>query len=875
MGNPRRRTASGGRASRVRLSRRRGCVHRCLVAANASHGDSLREQIHNRGDLRLAAVVPLQLACLCMLHDGSDRPLPVRRRELYDGLLRHLLAAGRAMSGLGADAASDLDECLALLISWAWQAVRDRTTSFGLGDWPDTFTQPTPPPAQHAGSIDHVVPKVNDVAGTITRRFLHRSLLEHLVAEYIATLGTDEAGELLLPHLWYDADWQFVVPAAVAAHNLRHPGALLARLFDHVPRDVANLDAARKVALQELDQLLLAIAAESAPDQWPPEQQRMLHKCRRRNCTDLAAMTRTAQWDASNDFVRHTMIRALAKARGLAAADLASALAALHPTERDRAAARQRLLAALLTVERPDVAKQVRALSALHPTYTERTRARGFLLGALPTANPRVVFHPNLRPDAVAALAATLSALDVTEVDQAQIRQEVLAALIDPNVGAVAGLVAELSALDATDADRAEARRLLLRALTAARPSDVGDLMAALSTLDPPEADQSEVRRDLLGALPTASPWVVARAQTAFPPIPHPWAITQLLHAVVASETPEADEAEARRVLLGALPTTVPRAFIDLMAALPALHPTYADLAVARRHLLGALQIGGFDAYRLFTSLPPMHATSADLAEARHAVLGALPSADPLTSLHLLRALPVLHPTSTDRAEARRSLLAAIQADDSYVAMLVMALLDLHPVETDRAEAQRGVLAAMHTAETWCVDGLVGALHSLVSTDTERAEARRGLLAALRADDPSTVACLAAGLPALRPDDDDRAEGRHRVLAAVTNRTADPETTGRLIAALLALVSTEADRAEARQGLIVALTDPTADPWRVASLAAALPDLHPTHLDRLHARHSLLDAFPRADEMTLADLVGVMRSLTRLDEWLTWLNGQA
>ena len=41
------------------------------------------------------------------------------------------------------------------------------------------------------------------------------------MAEHVASLPVDDAVKVLLPHLWYDPDWEYVAPAALAMHPQR------------------------------------------------------------------------------------------------------------------------------------------------------------------------------------------------------------------------------------------------------------------------------------------------------------------------------------------------------------------------------------------------------------------------------------------------------------------------------------------------------------------------------------------------------------------------------------------------------------------------------------------------------------------------------
>ena len=228
---------------------------RAWFAADRGRGDALVEQIRARSDLARAAVIPLILTFYCLLTETPApvaQPLPARRRDLYGRLVQRLLLGRWATYGRPPDA----DYCKKLLTEWAWHAVRDRTTPTGLDDWADTFEQPTAPRDGERRAIDHVAPTVTeDDEGVSTRRFIHRTVLEHFVAEHIASLDPDQAARILLPHLWFDPDWEVAAPAAAATHNRRQPGALLQQLLDQAVNSAT--DMARQAANREFDKLCL------------------------------------------------------------------------------------------------------------------------------------------------------------------------------------------------------------------------------------------------------------------------------------------------------------------------------------------------------------------------------------------------------------------------------------------------------------------------------------------------------------------------------------------------------------------------------------------------------------------------------------------
>jgi NACHT domain len=178
--------------------------------------ENLAIQIGRRPDLREAATVPLILTFYCIV--GGGEPLPEFRHDLHRKVLSRLLT-GRWRDS--ADQRPDVGKCLYILRAWAWSGATNHHVS-GVGTWNDDV------PAQNARlsesdarSLDHVATLVGppDIdSGRTLRRFIHRSIREHLVAEHVASLPVDQAVDAILPHLWYDPDWEHSAPAAVAMH---------------------------------------------------------------------------------------------------------------------------------------------------------------------------------------------------------------------------------------------------------------------------------------------------------------------------------------------------------------------------------------------------------------------------------------------------------------------------------------------------------------------------------------------------------------------------------------------------------------------------------------------------------------------------------
>ena len=115
--------------------------------------------------------------------------------------------------------------------------------------------------------------------GQTLRRFIHRSVREHLVAEHVASLPVDQAVKVLLPHLWYDPDWEYAAPAALAMHpqhdQLLRDLICRAARSDQIPGDLSVIDAGWQVR-----GLLARVAAESSEADWSPEVAGMIGQAR-------------------------------------------------------------------------------------------------------------------------------------------------------------------------------------------------------------------------------------------------------------------------------------------------------------------------------------------------------------------------------------------------------------------------------------------------------------------------------------------------------------------------------------------------------------------------------------------------------------------
>ena len=190
--------------------------------------------------------------------DPFDYFAPGQRLRLFDVVIRKLLA------GSWRDAAGPKPSVDQLRAALRWledlAAIGDISDPVGTGlsRWPDAVTSHGDPPAGTREYVDHVAPPdPHEDVRDQTRRFVHRSLREHLTARALCRQPAGELAESLFQRLWFDPDWAEVIPTMIAGH----PDA--DGLVDHLAR-LAN--AATPIdPIQALDYALLQAAARTEP----------------------------------------------------------------------------------------------------------------------------------------------------------------------------------------------------------------------------------------------------------------------------------------------------------------------------------------------------------------------------------------------------------------------------------------------------------------------------------------------------------------------------------------------------------------------------------------------------------------------------------
>jgi NACHT domain len=791
----------------------------------------LSAQLRSRPALQQTATVPLILAFYCIV--GGDQPLPGRRAALYDKVIRRMLA-GRWSGGREVDL--DPDACLDTLRDWAWLAAAANPVS-GTGEWADEFS--TPRARTHTrderDALDHVaVPlgPADDDTGMSQRRFVHRSIRDHLVAEYIALrLPPEEAAGELLNHLWYDPDWEHAAPAALAMHPQRDQ--VLTYLIRRIARgDPPSADIAAIDGCQEIRRFLTRVAFESGEDDWLSESAEMIGQARR----DIAAsgsaglhQVAARDWPTSNRLILESTLGLLAaETDRWQARELARAVVGLEPTEADLARARQALLGLLDTETDAWQARGLaRAVVGLEPTEADLARARQALLGLLDTETD----YRHVEP-----LVEAVAGLEPTDADLAQARRALLGLLdTETDPWHTLRLVETVAGLEPTEADLTGMRQTLLRRLaTNARPWDAKPLARAVAGLEPDEADLTGARQALLGLLTAETDSGGAR---------------MLVEAVAGLEPTEADLTGMRQALLRRLATETDRmwAWAKLLTAMIAgLAVTAADQAQARQALLRrlAIETDPWQARELAEAVTGLEPTEADLAQARQALLKRLATeTDPSEAQSLAGMVAGLEPTEAELAQARQALLGllATETDPWHTWLLAEILVELAVTEAGVAQALQallGLLAAV--ADPWQAQSLARAVAGLTVTEADRAQARQALLKRLATETISGWArSLGEMVAELEPTEADLAQARQALLELLANETHSQEAQP-LARAIAELEPIEADLAQARQALLELLATET-DPWQAQSLAGMVAELDPTEADLAQARQALLE----------------------------------
>ena len=815
-------------------------------------------QLRNRPALQQAATVPLVLAFYCII--GGDAPLPGRHADLYAKVIRRMLT-GRWRGG--GDRDPDLDECLGILRDWAWSAAASNPLS-GVGAWEDEFPARRPRVSRDdRDALDHVATPLGPAdagTGETRRRFVHRSIREYLVAEHISLrMSAAEAARELLNHLWYDPDWEYAAPAALAMHPQRDQ-----ILRDLTCRATGGSPSYPAVAAAdgcwEIRRFLAAVALESGESDWSPEAAKMIGWAMQDLVTsgpyDLK-QAGASHWPTSNRLIIRSLLDGdTGPGRNRSLTDVAARLAV---TDDDRAQVRQPLLGLLADEKNPERACQLAdTITRLHPAAEDRARAREALFRLLAAET---------EPGMTEELASAVAGLTETDEDRTQARGALLGLLaIEAGSSRARSLADAIARLDPTAGERSRAREALLSLLAAkTQPQETEELASAVAGLTETDEDRTQARGALVGLLGgrtipesaqalanTVARLTVGdedRAQACSALVgllaaeTKPQAACQLANAIAILDPAASDRARALEVLLGLLSTqTDLREAQWLAGGIAKLNPSAADQARTREALLGLLTsaVLPYIAPELVNVLDQLSATGDDWAQVREALLGLLDAApDSYQASALANEIAKLNPADADQARAREKLLSLLdaQADIFSARSLAAAIAALSPPGEDRARAQKALLRQLASEPGW-PEWVLNAIVKLAPTGQEQVQVREALLGLLTSGvEPDIAPELVNALRQLTPTDQDRVQAQEALLDLLTSGV-EPYIFPELVNALGRLTATGQNQAQVREALLDLLIT-QADPERAWELTDAITRLRLAVEDRARARAAI------------------------------------
>jgi len=834
-------------------------------------GENLAKQLAQRPALQQAATVPLILAFYCII--GGDQPLPGRWRELYSKVI-HRMLTGRWRDGSDRD--PDPEACMDTLRDWAWSAAASNPMS-GTGEWADEFAAPRiRQSVDDRDALGHVAvllgPPCPDT-GKTKRRFVHRSLREHLVAEYIALrMPAEQAAGELLNHLWYDPDWQYAAPAALAMHPERD--RLLRELMcraarsDAVPADISVIDAAG-----EFKRFLARVASESGEASWSPENAAAIGRAR----VDLAVTGRidgidpAPQWGTSNRQARENLLRRLAdETRRDAARTLAEILIVLGPDEADRLQAFDKLLLLLSREVNSWAAQQLADMlirlgapvGHLHlacEKLLQLLREENQLYEARALAHTIVRFGPGEAerrqacdtlldlvardPDGLtAAEAADAIAILTVTADQRSNAREHLTSLMDlaTNGGAVLSLAEALARLQPTAAERRQARRKLVMVLAAGAVSWAGDVAKALSGLTASAEEERETREELLEALfsskPSSSEVVdLAMAFARLDPAPQEQhdacekildlfercadseSAQDLAVAVMELDPDPESRCRMRQHLLELIESETDARFVGTLASiLVRSGPSEQEERQATERLLGLLlqEADGEQAWYLWEVLAKFKLTTHQRHQARQKAMELLFSGTSgRVAADLAEMLIGPGLTQRDRHKARQRMreLLSSATDVLDVAVLCDAIARLDPTTQERHEVRQILLGILKSPDTDIdtAGGVIETMASMALTPGERCVTRKELLQLILTETDFEMICLLLTETAeMAVTEEDQQDTRHSLLELLNLET-DSDKIWKLVETMTELRPTPEDQSRARERMLELLATET------------------------------------------------------------------
>jgi NACHT domain-containing protein len=716
-------------------------------------GRDLLSQIMQRPALKGPATVPLILAFYCIVAD--DAPLPVYRHELYARVINRVLSGRWRRSD---DHKSDLQACLGILRQWAWLGATSDAFS-GVGAWTDEIqTAASEIAFDYMETLGHVAApegRADIDTAKVPRRFIHRSIREHLVAEYVAGLPVKEAVEALLPHIWFDRDWEYSAPAAVAMHPERE-GVLkellcAAAKCDEIPEEVSTIDAG-----WEFQTFLSRLAAETCEADWPDDVARLIGDARVKVSlwTRLGDIGGKSMWPRSDRQVCDALLKEIDHGgRGGDILSIVEDLTNVPLTPRENHEVRRKLLRRLTYVTEPWLASELAvSLALLGPEPHEAGTAREALFKLL---------VQNAYAGEVLQLVDGFVRIGMTAEDN----QRALGIFFEKitvkqSSHLVSSLVSAMTCFEPTSQDKHKACQLLLELLAEhAGGHEATELARGMLQLGCGEGER-RVARDAMLRL--------------FASRPYDWGFFGP-YEILAQLAPAAeDKREVRQVLLSVLVRESSGHMVkDVVAAIDQFNPTPKEKERIRQKILELLSRKND---------------------------GSLVSA-------WVDAIGRLSPTARDMKQLQQVLIHSMANCIDYptVAELLAPMVAKLATTVENKQETRQKLLGLLASENnkWIARGLIDCASRLDLTAEEKQKACQSLIRLLAIKgDYSTEACaLANWISRLDPSPESKRDSRAILMRLLTSENI-PSRAQELVAELVRLDPTLDDRRQAREHLL-------------------------------------------------------------------------
>lgn len=767
------------------------CVIICFVASKGAALPATRTEL-------LAAVVDQLLHLRWRQHDPDDRAVRTARDQL-----RRLALAG---------------------------ARDDPDTS--LADWPDEVDDSVTTEVSNVvdAAVATVAPRATTGLAT-TRRFLHRSIRAHLVAEAVGAMGTEDAADTLQRHLWFDPEWKDLIAPAITWHGEGRDELLLGLIAPYEHELDGFLDLERDDGLARA---MAQLARETTPDSWRARARAHIERtCERLagSCTDASLVAMCANgWEAAQPTA--TSLQSQLEHPPWASTEwrVAHWLQAARLSESSADEMRNTLASWIIGSQGsgrrsvPLVAA-VRALRALAPEADDPSvlDAAELIVGRLrsraTSEDARAYAALDLGPVSADVIESVIQQGDAGDLwDLAEVAEALAELGVPP---AIAGAIAErvLGELEDPDPDLDALRGQLVRSLAWLRASahHVSRAIAAeLANIEAATGDTKSARQSatthierLVAGRDDVGDILVDLCSSFDPARMSSYDLCNSL-AALARRSPRASIDAAVDVLVGRLEGAGP--YGTIVDALVALDPP----ATARRRAADRV------AERLDTGidlsvlgwLEQLDPPGCGRGDVRSHAIESLETADALTVIGYVRHLLAAPLSRVEQQTVEDRLTTSANRIEPRELYRLKPIVEAHPpTQSTRDELVAIGARGLESAQPWETVGIAELIRLLAPADTQRDQAI-AVMARRIADeqDAGEAMDLAASLDTLDAPDPIRVQALQHILSRLPGTDVSQGFGFQLEGLLSMLARSRTARREAADSLIAVLDPHASDP---------------------------------------------------------------